>query len=252
MYKKKNYNNYRKNRPSRRYAKAKAWPVKRFATTYNSKPVMKTLDQNFSGGSASYTPDLLNPVAIPIYASGVVQAVNLAQQGTELSQRVGNKICMKSLRLRFQIITYQAIATPNYLRFMVLYDRQPNGNYPSPTDLLSTFKQDGTNEAGLYDSNINPNFMERFTNLYDVLQELPPIETSSDDPTQVAGATDQKTFCIDKYIKLKSLQTVFSGTDDPQTISDVQTGALLILVMGDQADNAWCLSGNVRLRFHDC
>lgn len=219
----------------------------------------KTVDFQFTGAyvaGGAYTPDT-QPFQQLLCNSGTacVQAVNLAQQGTGISQRDGNKISMKSLRIRMalNIAALQANTATSNVRVMLIYDRQPNAAYIASNAILGESLQSNTIGTGTMFSNLNPNFFERFRVLMDKQQTLPPFDNGVIGSTGLTGPTALETFKIDEFIPLKDLETLFNGTANPMTIAQVTTGALLLVCFGDSADGAapfgW--KGTVRLRFRD-
>jgi len=217
----------------------------------------KTLDVKFSGAYAAgtYTPDTSPLQMLPVNTqTNVVQCLNLVQQGAGISQRIGNKISLKSVRIRLGFAaTANDIDTPVQARIIVLYDRQPNGAYASSNNILSDSNQDNTIVNGIATSNLNPNFFDRFVVLKDTFVMLQPKNADSVANTDVNGPTTMDAFVYDEYIKLRNLESQYNGTANPITIAYVNIGALLILVFGDKAagSDPWQLKGHSRLRFRD-
>lgn len=217
----------------------------------------KTLDLQFTGGPAgAYTADT-QPCQMLNTNTGTacVQALNLCQQGTGIAQRDGNKISMKSLRVRFGIIAGNAVvaANPTNVRVLVLYDRQPNGAYPAINTILGESLQSNTIGTGTMYSNLNPNFFERFRVLMDKQITLQPFDGTAITSTSCTGPTDVCGFKLDEFILLKDLETLFNGTANPLTIAQITTGALYIATFGDTAaaNQPWVMTGTTRLRFRD-
>ena len=69
------------------------------------------------------------------FATGMT-CLNLIQQGAGFYQRIGTKINIKSIE--FYGDFKQTVDPTNvaYFRYMIVYDRQPNGSYPAITDIL--------------------------------------------------------------------------------------------------------------------
>nr|WAE42226.1 MAG: capsid protein [Cressdnaviricota sp.] len=277
-----NYNN--KYRVKRRFTRKRAfrrtfgkkWPARRYGEI--SRTVghgsMKTLDVKFAGTPANpYGVDSNTPTNLPINVTGCMQFVNCIQLGNGVSQRIGNKIKMKSLRIRFEIDSVTAAgvntttyANESYLRFIVMYDRETNNYAPTtgagqtvtaywPTNVvLQDIRQDNNIINGNYDSNLSIAYQDRFVILRDKLIVLPPWVAAGNDGAYVAGVAQTRNYIIDDFITLKSLETVFSGSSAPMSLSYCTTGALHIMVVGDVAagSEAWSLTGITRLRFQDC
>lgn len=217
----------------------------------------KTLDLQFTGAYAdAYTADT-QPRQMLNCNTGTacVQALNLCQQGTGIAQRDGNKISMKSLRLRLAMIFAKAVVQANTtnVRVLVLYDRQPNGAYPAINTILGESLQSNTIGTGTMYSNLNPNFFERFRVLMDKQITLQPFDSTAVTGTSCTGTTDPSSFKIDEFLPLKDLETLYNGTANPLTIAQITTGALYIATFGDAAaaNQPWAITGTARLRFHD-
>lgn len=223
---------------------------------YASNPRMgelKTVDFTFSAAyvSANYVPDQ-QPFALLNLTtnSNNHQALNLVQQGTGIAQRIGNKICMRSLRMRLRFVTgvdYGLSQNPYYVRLMLVYDRNPPGTYTATNTILGTAVQNNTIGAGTIDSSLNPNFYDRFVVLRDWQKCLPSLQESSSNQPNAD-------WIIDDFVNLKNLDTTFSGTSNPMTISNISVGALILFAISDQiagTDDQIAIEGNCRLRFHD-
>jgi len=217
---------------------------------------VKTLDIQFTGAAAAaYTADT-QPAQLLNLNNGTacVQSMNLIQQGAGISQRIGNKISLKSCRLRLALLnngTNQA--TTVRARVMLLYDRNPNGGYVAANSILGESLQSNTIGTGTMYSNLNPNFFDRFVVLMDDIITLPPWVSSSIATSDMTGPTTDRNFLIDRYIPLKNLECVYNGTANPMTIAFQNTGSLQILCFGDvaSASVAFNLVGTARIRFMD-
>jgi len=230
-------------------------------TSFRRSQEIKTLDSVFAGNYASgvYTPDLIQTGTyqmLTINASNCIQALNLCQQGAGISQRVGNKISLKSLRLRF-IFEATGKFVPYYsnCRLMVVYDRQPpqSSTYPAVNDLIASVNGANVTVNGFLTDNINPNYVDRLVVLMDEFIPLSPLTSGNSAGTDYAGPTCERSFQINKYINLKNLETTYKGTNATMTVTYISTGALYIIVMGDLAANSepWQIFGSARLRYRD-
>lgn len=227
-------------------------------TGSNRTSEIKTQDMNFTN-IGLYLVDQLDPRALMINSTGVQQNIAAIQQGTSISQRVGNKILLKSVRIRLALVeTSQAGSANNTsqpYRVMLVYDRQPTGIYRPVNNILSGIRQDGLQQNGTYSSNIDPNSLDRYVVLMDELKMTPTYNIAG--ITNVAvkqnGATDHREYVVDRYINLKNLETVFNTSTSPMVIANMQTGSLLLIVLGTTASGSepYALQGTVRLRFYD-
>lgn len=217
----------------------------------------KTLDVLFTGAYALgvYTPDTVPLQMLPINTTtNVVQCLNLVQQGAGIGQRIGNKISMKSIRVRLAF-TQTAIANEGLTgaRIMIIYDRQPNGAYPATNTILSDSLQNNTISTGIFSSNLNPNFFDRMVVLKDDFIPLSSWQANLTSSNQFSATADSS-FTYDHHIKLRNLESQFNGTANPLTIAYLNIGALYIVVYGDGVANTsdpWQLRGTARLRFRD-
>lgn len=141
------------------------------------------------------------------------------QPGSAFYQRIGTKINMKSVHIRWAMgwtyaaLTSAAGAAYNEIRVMLVYDRQPNGAYPGIADIL------GVNDTGSVTMNagINMANRSRFTMLRDQMFDF--------DAASQIGKT------CNWYVKLKGLETEYkAGTAD---IAAISTGSLLFLFWYD-------------------
>jgi len=75
--------------------------------------------------------------------TGQISVVNAIQLGTDIGQRIGRKVMIKSVYVRGFVGVEQAIGTndnvqtpPQLCRMIILVDQQPNGAVPAATDIL--------------------------------------------------------------------------------------------------------------------
>jgi len=98
------------------------------ATAGPTKPEIKNNDQTF----------VLTQAAVNTWS--LVQHVNTIGQGTAVGERIGRKIVLKSLLVR-----WQGPGTTQPTRMMVVYDHSPNGALPAITDILTVNNINGVN-----------------------------------------------------------------------------------------------------------
>ena len=88
-----------------------------------------------------------------------VGLLNGMAPGTSASTRIGRRILMKSINLRFVLSREdQTSATQQWARFMVVYDRQTNAAAPATTDII---------DAATVQAQRNMSNVLRFYMLYD-------------------------------------------------------------------------------------
>jgi len=186
-------------------------------------------------------------------------------QGTEIFNRVGRKILVKSLLCRF---TVAFVDTPSLyaldgdtFRLMVVYDKAPNGQSVGNPTLSSVIggNQAGiiANTGGIVTAPVNLNFRDRFEIITDKIINIAPPSSLSAVPT--LSRTYKKTF---KIYKRLNHEVIFSG---PGTVNagdiygngstvDVNTGIFwiyLIATLPGNASQIQLLQFHSRYRFID-
>ena len=190
-----------------------------------------------------------------ISTTATFQALNIIQEGSAFYNRIGRKIMMKSIRLTGQIVPSGNIPGPSseYLRIMLVYDRQPNGAYPTASDLLTSYDNTGATTSTSF-SHLNMNNCERFVVLRDCRIGIPSDGTAAA-TNQVQAIVDPRgdKYNIDMYVKLKDLETHYKASSNPAVIGDQASGALLLFLFGNvaAAAAAYNLAWSSRLRYHD-
>lgn len=178
-------------------------------------------------------------------------AVNLIRIGSTFCNRIGRKIQMKSLEIRGQMIPIRTVAATDYVRVMVIYDRQTNGALPAIADILQDTDQAAANTTNS-SSGMNLNNRDRFIMLRDWKLCLPGF-TDTAGQISTLGPVDpvSPTFNIKAYIKLKGLVTQFKSDSAPAVIGDIASGGLYIVTFGANASasEGWSLELATRLRF---
>lgn len=169
--------------------------------------------------------------------TGVLTLVNGVGQGSDFTQRIGRKVCLKSLLINWS--TSQAgVSTEagEVVRMMLIYDSQTNSaSLPATTDVLLT--------ADPF-SAMNLNNRDRFKILYDKRATLnPAVYTAS---VLTAGAPVLRFYS--KYLKLNH-EMIFSGTGS--TIGSIQTGSIFSLVITTSGTGSSTYNLTTRLRFLD-
>jgi len=171
---------------------------------------------------------------------------NFLVSGSELYQRVGRKVYMKSLHLRGWVQN-SATSVADFARIIVFYDANPNGQAITQTDLL----QDSNAAAAVSaTAEINLFNRERFQILRDHQILLPSVTNTGGVLTNSFIPQTDSQMNIDMFIKLKGLEAVYNGTNGG-TIADIQTGAIGMLLMCETSTNEWDFTWHTRLRYYD-
>jgi hypothetical protein len=156
--------------------------------------------------------------------------LNGIANGTGINGRIGSKITMKSIYLRYNVYNNYGITQgpalnvpPSVTRVILLYDSQWNGQATTPA-LTDVLLAPGDVHAQLELSN-----RDRFKVLMDKLYVI-----GGGDRTGAAGSNnfnpeggDKQIYAVKKYKKL-NLETIFSGVDATQ--ASIKTGAIWLMM----------------------
>lgn len=119
-------------------------------------------DTNSANGLVVDTAAVTGVPADNMFTVGM-SCLNLIQQGATFFNRIGSKVLLKSVELEMMLAVYPVTGDLGYVfRYMVIYDKQPNGLYPQIGDILAV-------NAGAPDfySGINITNRDRFQVLRD-------------------------------------------------------------------------------------
>lgn len=186
-------------------------------------PELKTIDSGSVGPTNFST-------------AGAVLLLNGVAQGDDYTNRIGRKITMKSILMRFSVFSQATdnLQTGDILRVMIVYDNQSNGVAPTVANILQTAS---------WDSPQNLDNRDRFLVLADKVFNRPAaIYAAGVITAGQAGAASRKI-----YRKI-SLQTQFNGTG--ATVGSIAGGSVYMLTIsayGAQYD----YYSNCRIRFTD-
>nr|WAE42210.1 MAG: capsid protein [Cressdnaviricota sp.] len=213
--------------------------------------------RRFRGGELKSVdfPVASAPATATLNATLYVQALNVIQVGSAFYNRIGNDIEMKSLHLIGQIAISGNVTGPTqeYIRIMIIYDRQPNGNYPAIADVLTNYDNAGTTTSNSY-CHLNPNNADRFKILMDNRIDI-PYNSGAADFNQAAEIFDytKNEVNINRFIPLRGLLTKYKASSSPAVIGDQATGALLLFCLGSVASGAegYNFKYTSRIRYRD-
>lgn len=161
--------------------------------------------KEITNAAAAKTPTAANSRAFVALAASAV--LNAVVQGTSAITRIGRKIRMRSLDLRW-IADMTGGTGGSVMRLLVVYDKQANIALPATLQIVDT--DDFLSPMNLSNS-------DRFT----VLRSLITEPMDSNGSLVVSGH---------EYIKM-DLETVYNATNGG-TIADIQTGSVLLMVAG--------------------
>lgn len=255
-------------RPHRRSLKSRTGT---FARRYGATYTPKTYGRKRSGKYRSYPRSALKEPAkgmdtyLSIPAGNVVSTtntndssfvLNLVAPGTGSWNRIGRVISSKSIRIKGTYILEMDKSTNtldgNTLRAVVVWDKQPCGSsVPTFQDIFGTTTQAGSEGSHFLAPPAFDN-MNRFRVLHDRTYTANP---SVDPPANTTSTNVFYEIAVDEYLPLKNLVTNYSGQSDPQTISDISSGALYIFFRASKnvTQSRWLISNNTscRLRYED-
>jgi len=187
-------------------------------------------------------------------------ALNLIQEGAGMWNRVGRKIALKSLNLTGYITS----VAPNpsnlaqeKIRYIIYYDKQPNGTNATWADIIKAYDQTGASSSTVHDG-VNLDNRDRFVILRDRHIQLPSVNSTGfqisipyGTSAGSVGSGGSDAGCVVKeFVKLKGIETQFSGTANPLTISSITTGSLGIVAQGN-VGNQWLVGFKSRVRYTD-
>jgi len=173
---------------------------------------VKFFDVNIASPSAGtfglFVPSAPPTGSEPAVAFTGITELNCVAQGATSYNRIGTKILMKSIDFRAIFSMTGSGPTQSTFRYMIVYDRQPNGAFPAFSDILST----NISTAPSFFSGVNMANRSRFIVLRDRIQSL--------------DADGTGTVSVKEFIKTK-LETQFKT--NAGNIGDITTGALYLV-----------------------
>lgn len=187
------------------------------------------------GGVSSNTPELKFvdtsiTTAIPFgsaaFTSGTL--LNGMASGADASSRIGRKVNLKSLLIRWSFAAGAATTWDTNFRILVVYDKQAGGAAPAITDILLTDN---------FNSQNNLSNRDRFVTLCDYIT-----------PKNIGGANNGCVTTDDGVIfKRFNLEEMFNA-GSAGTIADITTGSIYYFVAQTGAALTANLSQSTRAR----
>jgi len=181
------------------------------------KPELKYHDFNTDVSTALERVWTYNPASA---LTGNLLPISLMAQGTGGFQRLGLKVCMKSVLLRFNLLAGAQQTHSIPVRCILFLDRQANGSIPGSGEVLVT---PTTSNAAptLLPNNLGTS--RRFKILRDFTVPVGPL-------------IDTQNYTIVKFIKLPNYIEMFTGSGAAHT--DVQTNALWFVAYANEDNGA--------------
>lgn len=153
--------------------------------------------------------------------------------------RIGRNYTIRSIQWRLPVLNEANISlTCVPLRFLIVWDKDPNGALPALTDVL---------DAARTCAMVNMNNKARFDIVH---SEYFHPSADSSGGAAVASA-NQVGFALEGYQKLKLRTTCNNG--NAGTIADIQHGALYAVIFSEitAGTTDWDVNGYFRIRYED-
>lgn len=181
--------------------------------------------------------------------TSIGQVLNTISLGSDLFNRVGRQIQMISVHLRGYFISAGNAVVPDYLRVLLVYDRQPDGSTAVFNDVITSIDNAGGVTHASQDFPDQGN-LDRFKILSDIHVPLIPAGGAAGAATPQPGVENPQNLEIffDRYVKLGGLEARYgAGATVPQS------GAVLLLAKGNVAfaSAPYDLIVNARLTYTD-
>lgn len=221
-----------------------------------SAPVRAYPSSRVPLASRGYRPNSVErkvfDVATTVYpgnTTGSITSICIPTLGTDMTNRIGRKITVRSLQARGLVRTRlsesqaSGVTSSMLMRIMYLVDLQPNGANPAVTDILAT---------SIAQSPMNLNNRDRFKVLFDRMYALDPYNKNTTAGSVLCSTVNQcKTL---KMYKKCNQEVVFNATNGG-TVADITSGNLLQLIISNQATDGAGGPGEAaiytRVRFTD-
>jgi len=198
-----------------------------------------------------------------------IYVVNAMREGPSWYERIGKKVQNASVRVRMNIVHEYAshlaatIGTfGNFLRWVLIYDREPNGVIPA----FNTMFQDVTAQGGTVSTPISSLGLansDRFRVLADEIVTMNPTAApvvADYDP--ITGNTSSTFPCIneyfiDRYVDLskRKLESTYKSTQATPDITNFSSGAIYLVLKPKQYvlgyNTLTVVSLAVRSKFND-
>jgi len=176
--------------------------------------------------------------------TGFMIQLNTVPQGTGDTQRIGNKMTIKNINVRYRYRLDTAVNRGCVLRVMLVQDLQCNGEEAETGDILDGWF-DQAEPPVFQPPNIqsfrNLDNDERFKILYD------KFTTVNHDLVTSAGASDQAVSTVKKINKKCSIPINFNNTTG--AITEIRSNNIFLFLMTSQEDGT-CIV-DARIKFTD-
>lgn len=178
-----------------------------------------------------------NDINNAVNSNGSVGLLNGCSRGSDINNRIGRTIIVKSIQISISSFATQATGLTQEHRFLLVYDKQPNGVLPGVQDMVDAITPWAMR---------NLDNRNRFIILMDTMHAL-----ASDLAAGTNGEGNPKIKAI-KYYRRHNLKVQYNDGDDA-TIASINTGAIYLVSIGSRilGVTAGAVLGSTRVRFID-
>lgn len=220
------------------YPKKTYYPRKPYTTYRPIKPELKGVDRT----------DTLATITNSSAQSAI--ALNVIEQGASFYNRVGTRINNVNMTLDVKFKqSANANAVPDWVRCLIVYDKQCNGVAPIASNILLDTDQAGATTTTSM-SGINLINRNRFKILCDEKIWLPPTTAAGALQSPDLTNPTSDTFKVSRFIKLRGLTTMYNQVNGG-TVADIVSGGVFMLIMCQNASCGWGYDTHSRIKYLD-
>ena len=174
-------------------------------------------------------------LVVPPVATAEFAILNAMITGAGFFNRIGNKVSMKSVHIKINIAPRIPVDAPGgnnqTCRWLLVYDRQTNGAFPTISTLLADYKADGTNSTVVL-SGMNPTQTGRFIILREHFVKFFNINNDADLTAQAQSMMEQDgQWFVNWFVKLKDLEAIYQA--DVANETEISNGGLYLVCLSD-------------------
>jgi len=178
----------------------------------------------------------------------VLQQCNAILEGSGPTQRIGRTVCLKRVNVFVKFAINSPTADPLAFRVFLVYDAQPNGAFPTYTDIFQSIDANSSAiTTDIIHARPNPNTRDRFKVLFDKHTNLPAITAGAAAVNQMPSAITSRDMMFSISKSLGSLGAKFNAAT--ATIGSITTGSVLLGLYANGAGLRYWT--NSRLVFSD-
>lgn len=153
----------------------------------------------------------------PAVAFSGITCLNEVLQGATSYNRIGAKILIKSIDLRLALFLGGSAPTYGLARVCLIHDKQPNGAYPSFSDIFT----DNISTAPDFNSGLNMSNKDRFVVLRNMVF-----------PLDIGG---NRSVAVKEHVKCK-IETMYKA--NAGNIGDITSGAIYLVAFANATASA--------------